>query len=278
MVSRMPVPHRSEDLTVHRFGRTEADASTLVLLHGLTDSGRCWPDAVERWGHDYRVVAWDARGHGESERFSPEELENGVGETQFADLVDLLEVLAEEGATRPVLVGLSMGGGNAAAVAARRPELVRAVVLEDPVLGGGRFSDEQATELAERRVRERQDALDHPDTTLAQGRREHHEWPESEYGPWAESKRQTDVGALRDLDTTVHTPWSKIAAGIAVPALVVLGSEGIWSAQMREQLAGLGNDRLEIEDVADAAHCVRRDQPDAFHSIVDPWIAKQFGA
>jgi hypothetical protein len=67
-------------------------------------------------------------------------------------------------------------------------------------------------------------------------------------------------------------------AAIAVPALVVLGSDGIWSAQMRERLAGVGNDRLEVEDVDGAAHCVRRDRPEAFYSLVDPWIAKQLGA
>jgi pimeloyl-ACP methyl ester carboxylesterase len=273
----MPAPHRSEDLAVHRFGRGDTDAPTLVLLHGLTDSGRCWPDAVERWGDDYRLVAWDARGHGESERFTPAELEAGVGETHLADLVDLLEVLAEEGAAQPVLVGLSMGGGTAAAVASRRPDLVRAVVLEDPVLGGGRFSDEDARTFADRRVAERQAALDDPEAVLARGRREHPGWPESEFGPWAESKRQTEVGVLRDLETTVHTPWAEVVAAIDVPALVVLGSAGIWSTEMREQLVGVGNHRVEIEDVDGAAHCVRRDRPDAFHAVVDPWIAKQLG-
>ena len=64
MVSRMPSPHRSEDLLVHRFGRTDAEAPTLLLMHGRTDSGRCWPDAVARWSADYRLLAWDARGHG----------------------------------------------------------------------------------------------------------------------------------------------------------------------------------------------------------------------
>lgn len=262
---------------VHRFGRTDADAPTLVLLHGLTDSGRCWPDAVERWRADYRVVAWDARGHGESERFTSDELAAGVGDTHLADAVDLLEVLAEEGLTRPVLVGLSMGGGTAAAVAARRPELVRAVVLEDPVLGGGRFSRKVAVESAERRVGERQAALEDPGAMLARGRREHPDWPASEFGPWAESTQQTESGVLRDLDTTVHTPWQDVAAAVDVAALVVLGSDGIWSREMREQLTELGNDRLEIEIVDGAGHCVRRDRPDAFHSLVDPWIAKQFG-
>ncbi len=240
MVSRMPSPHRSEDLLVHRFGRTDAEAPTLLLLHGLTDSGRCWPDAVARWAADYRVLAWDARGHGDSERFTAEELDEGVGETHLADAVDLLESLAADGVARPVLVGLSMGGGTAAAVAGTRPDLVRAVVLEDPVLGGGRFTDELAAEQAEHRVQEKQAALDDPEETMEEGRRRHPSWPESEYAPWRDAKLQTDVDVLRDWTTTVLTPWPDVVASVAVPALVVLGSDGIWSAEDRARLRDVG--------------------------------------
>jgi pimeloyl-ACP methyl ester carboxylesterase len=197
-----------------------------------------------------------------------------VGETHLADAVDLLESLAEDGVDRPALVGLSMGGGTAAAVAGTRPDLVRAVVLEDPVLGGGRFSDELAAELAERRVQEKQAALDDPEATLEEGRREHPTWPESEYGPWRDAKLQTDVDVLRDWTTTVLTPWPDVVTAVAVPALVVLGSEGIWSAEDRDRLRQVGNPKLDIEVVEGAEHCVRRDRPDAFHAVVDPWIAK----
>ncbi len=273
MVSRMPVPHRSEDLTVHRFGRTDADAPTLLLLHGLTDSGRCWPDAVARWQEDYRVLAWDARGHGESERFSDEELAAGVGETHLADLVDLLESLRDDGTPLPVLVGLSMGGGTAAAVAGVRPDLVRAVVLEDPVLGGGRFNDELGEELVERRVREKRAVTADPQGTLAKGRREHPSWPESEYSPWRDAKLQTDTGMLRDVMTTVRTPWPEVVAAIAVRTLVVLGRQGIWTEEQIEELRKVAADRVRVEIVENAGHCVRRDQPDAFHALVDPWVA-----
>src|SRR5664279_2944588 len=68
-------------LRVHELGRE--DGPTLVLLHGLSDSGLCWPDAVRRWRHGYRIVAPDARGHGESPRFDPVT----SGSNRFADMV-----------------------------------------------------------------------------------------------------------------------------------------------------------------------------------------------
>ena len=35
------------ELTLHRYGKP--GAPTLVLVHGLTEDGTTWPDAVEHW-------------------------------------------------------------------------------------------------------------------------------------------------------------------------------------------------------------------------------------
>ncbi|MGZ4696575.1 MAG: alpha/beta fold hydrolase [Oryzihumus sp.] len=77
-------------LTVHELGDAEA-AGTLVLLHGLTDSGLCWPDAVRRWGPSYRLFAVDFRGHGTSPRFTHAQLAADPGDLLLADTVGLLE-------------------------------------------------------------------------------------------------------------------------------------------------------------------------------------------
>ena len=279
MVSRMPAPHPSEDLSLHRFGRTDAGAPTLLLLHGLTDSGRCWPDAVGRWQDDYRVLAWDARGHGESERFTEAELRSGVGEIHRDDLVDLLEVLVDEGVGRPVLVGHSMGGGTAAAVASTRPDLVRAALLEDPALGHGRYADLDSQEGARRRVVEARETNANPSGAMKRGRAVHSDWPESEFQPWLDAKLQTDIEMLADPTITVRTPWYEVAAAVAVPALVVTGDDGaIWHGDQLARLRQIisGNDCLDLEIIAGAGHCVRRDRPEAFHTVVDPWMAKQF--
>src|SRR5450631_280786 len=80
---------------VHELGL--AHGPTLVLLHGLSDSGLCWPDAVRRWRHDYRVVAPDARGHGESPRFDLATSGSNRFDDMVGDVVYLLESLADEG-------------------------------------------------------------------------------------------------------------------------------------------------------------------------------------
>lgn len=283
MVSRMPSAQRSEELppreeppTLHRFGRGDPEAPTLFLLHGLTDSGRCWPNAVDRWSADYRVITWDARGHGESERFTRDELDRGTGETHLDDLVEVLEQLAGDGVTRPVLVGHSMGGGTAAALAGTRPDLVQAVVLEDPALGAGRYADLDEEGAARRRVAEARETNAHPQHAMKQGKREHPTWPKREFKPWLEAKQQTDLEMLGHPTITVRTPWREVTARIAVPALVVTGTAGaIWTGELLTSLLAVENPHVEVEIIRGAGHCVRRDRADDFHSVVDPWLTKQ---
>lgn len=79
-------------LMVHELGR--AEGPTLVLLHGFTDSGLCWPDAVRRWRDDYRIVAPDARGHGESARFDPATRGSNLFGQMVEDAVSVLEAVS----------------------------------------------------------------------------------------------------------------------------------------------------------------------------------------
>ncbi len=92
---------------MHEYG--DPDAPVLLVLHGITDSGQCWSDLVERLGSTYRIVAPDALGHGASDRFSAEELKSEHPPEAMYDAA--AQVLREVG---PALVlGHSMGGRTA---------------------------------------------------------------------------------------------------------------------------------------------------------------------
>src|SRR5665811_1085256 len=169
-----------DKLRVHELGR--ADGPTLVLLHGFTDSGLCWPDAVRRWCHDYRIVAPDARGHGESPRFDPATSGSNRSDVMVADVVSILEALTRESDELPLLIGHSMGAGIAAIVLASRPDLVCAAVLEDPPWftrppGDDRVPEENTTHQGVQSFR------DDLDGAVASGRVEQPLWPEIEFGP-----------------------------------------------------------------------------------------------
>jgi len=97
----------------------------LILLHGVSRSSRdfapLFPALAARW----QVLALDQRGHGESSRGKSYHVRDYAG-----DLVELLETHAK---FRPaVIYGHSLGALVATTVAARFPEAVRAIILEDP--------------------------------------------------------------------------------------------------------------------------------------------------
>jgi pimeloyl-ACP methyl ester carboxylesterase len=260
---------------VHELGR--ADGPTLVLLHGLSDSGLCWPDAVRRWRHDYRIVAPDARGHGESPRFDPVTSASNRFDDMVADVVTLLEALADDGGEVPLLIGHSMGAGVAAAVLSSRPDLVRAGVLEDPpwFTMPGEARRPPQPETLQQSVRPFRDDLA---AAMAAGRVELPLWPEIEFQPWAASKAQLDP-SLTDRDQIVQqAPWIEVAASITRPTLLVTGGrddEVLVGPLTRQRLVKLDNSHIEVEVVPGAGHTVRRDRADAYHQIVDPWIGKQ---
>ncbi|HEV2723980.1 MAG TPA: alpha/beta hydrolase [Thermoleophilaceae bacterium] len=114
----------------------------IVLLHGLTATRRYVVQGSRHLlGRGYRVLAYDARGHGESEAPSD------PGAYDYHLMVgDLDRVLTEKGLDRPVLVGSSMGAHTATAFALERPERVAALVQITPAyIGAGRSDPGELT-------------------------------------------------------------------------------------------------------------------------------------
>ncbi|WP_277542658.1 alpha/beta fold hydrolase [Haloarcula laminariae] len=107
--------------------RVVGDGAPVVLLHGgRIDGARVsWPPVIERLAPDYRVLAPDLLGYGESDLPpGPYSIPRHAG--VVADVLDEL-------ALGPVtLVGLSLGGGVAMQVALDRPDLVERLVPIDP--------------------------------------------------------------------------------------------------------------------------------------------------
>jgi pimeloyl-ACP methyl ester carboxylesterase len=126
------------DLAVQADGDPASTAPALVLAHGLSATRRYVVHGsrlLPRAG--YRVIAYDARGHGESAP-APER-----GGYEYSDLVaDLGRLLDELGLERVVLAGASMGAATALAFAVEHPERVAALVQITPAHLGLPRTDE----------------------------------------------------------------------------------------------------------------------------------------
>ena len=92
----------------------------VVMVHGLAEDRRSWAHAQERLA-EYRTLAYDLRGHGETEAGAGD----GTLDQLAGDLVRFLEAL-----TGPATcIGYSLGGTIVLALAATRPELVERAVV-----------------------------------------------------------------------------------------------------------------------------------------------------
>lgn len=115
----------------------------VVCLHATGHGARDFEPLAERVGDAFEVLAVDWPGQGRSPR---EDVPASA--SRYAEILeDLLGKLAAE---PPIVVGCSIGGAAAIALAARRPDLVRALVLCDP---GGLVAPDAATRFAIGRMR-----------------------------------------------------------------------------------------------------------------------------
>jgi pimeloyl-ACP methyl ester carboxylesterase len=111
-------------LAVHEWPGKGSAARTIVGIHGLTANHSCWAPMAGVVAPDYRLVAYDLRGRGDSDK-------PGTGyslETHGRDLAGLLDHL---GLRRAVLMGHSLGATIALRFAVTHPARVRKLVLID---------------------------------------------------------------------------------------------------------------------------------------------------
>jgi len=95
----------------------------LLCLHGLTDRWQYFLPILPALSMRWHTYALDFRGHGRSSRTPPYRYRDHISDT-----IAFLEDRVRE---ETVLFGSSMGGMISLMVAAKRPDLVRAVIFGD---------------------------------------------------------------------------------------------------------------------------------------------------
>jgi non-heme chloroperoxidase len=92
-------------LHVREWGKT--DGAPILFIHGLSQNHLCWARQYQSaLAEEFRLVAYDLRGHGMSE--APLEPEHYADGALWAD--DVAAIIQQLGLDRPVLVGWSYGG------------------------------------------------------------------------------------------------------------------------------------------------------------------------
>jgi pimeloyl-ACP methyl ester carboxylesterase len=105
------------------------DAPILLLLHGFPSSSRMWQPLIDRLADSYRLIAPDYPGFGHSTAAPATEFDY-----TFDHIADVIENFADRlGLRRYTLVVQDYGGPIGMRLALRRPERVRALIVQNAV-------------------------------------------------------------------------------------------------------------------------------------------------
>ena len=98
------------------------EGTPIIFLHGFTCDHRNWDPQLEYFATNYKVITYDARGHGQSA------VPDSVPYSYVEDLASLIEFLDIE---KAVVVGHSLGGAPAFFYAKDNPDNVAALILAE---------------------------------------------------------------------------------------------------------------------------------------------------
>jgi pimeloyl-ACP methyl ester carboxylesterase len=245
------------------------DGPPILLVHGLGGRGAEWWSTASWLASTHRVFALDQRGHGRSDKA----LGDFSRDAYVTDVIRVLEWLAVGPA---ILLGQSMGGLNAFLAAARRPELVRALIVAE------------ASPAQSPRV---QQGVQHwlslwplPFPTLADARAFFggetlyaQTWlevlEEHADGYWPQFDQTTMVGSMADVaERDYWQEWEQVRC----PTLIIGGANSFVSQDELQEMAT----RIPLGDyrqIADAGHDVHLEQPQAWRAVVTGFLQELTG-
>lgn len=227
----------------------------IVLAHGVSDSAACWASMFRVLAPHFDVVAYDARGHGQSST-----TEHGYAPLERArDLLALIDALS---LAPPILMGHSMGGETTGFATLLRPQGVRALVIEDAgipsaVPPDAEGQDRLASMLEQWLVGLQSRSLD---DLLAHVAKNDPRWPAEDRRPWAEAKLEVSLSAVTAFARAERADLSARYAEIMVPTLLLKADADPQERQRHGQIVSQLDDG-QIVHIDGAGHSVRRDEP-----------------
>jgi N-formylmaleamate deformylase len=237
------------------YHRTGGDKPDLLLLHGITDSALCWTRVARDLEAEFDVVMPDARGHGRSRSVGTD-----VDLPRLA--ADAAAVLDALGLAPALVFGHSMGAVTAAMPPAPRPDLVRALVLEDPPIERGYHFNPEFLKGWQADLATWADLS--PEARHARAAAENPGWDRIETDPLGDAKALVDPAVLDHTGSIVATDWPEVFARIRRPGLLITGDRSLGAIVSPETAAATITrwPAGRIVHVPGAGHCVHRDRWD----------------
>lgn len=249
------------------------EGPTLVLVHGFGGAKEDFSDHVDALAARWRVVTFDLRGHGASDR--PSEPRAYTLDRLALDVeavADAVEV------ARVRLLGHSMGGMVVRRVVSRRPERVDALVLMSTAAGPPHGLDPDVVDLGARLALDDWSGLKavldgaSPLGTAAYERLLAERPGFREYGEWKWSRLEPAMwSALAPQIAREPDALGEIAT-IGCPTLVMIGAlDGVFYDASLAMFDALPDGRLAV--FPDAGHHPQFESPDAWLEALTSFLA-----
>jgi 2-succinyl-6-hydroxy-2,4-cyclohexadiene-1-carboxylate synthase len=272
---QMSVTITHEPIDGLRYAIEEAGTGEpLVLLHGFTGRAANWRPLLPRLAQQWRVIAIDLPGHGDSG--APASVARYKMNRVAADLVALA---TRRDALPAHWLGYSMGGRLALYLAVNHPAAVRSLILESATAGLSDRAERQARRAADEALAARIER-----DGMAAFVEYWEQLPlfaglarlSDEARATLHSQRlgNTPVGlahSLRGMGTGVQPSlWSRLK-GVDKPTLLIVGTEDAKFVALNERIAATVPGAT-LRPIPDAGHTVHLEQPEAFVAAVTSFL------
>lgn len=237
-------------------------APAILLSHALGADHRMWDDLTSSLAGDYRVIRYDARGHGESDAPAGDYSIERLG-------LDAVGILDATGQASAAFCGLSLGGMVGQWLGARAGARLTRLILANTSAYAGPDIWAPRVELARSKGMA---PLVEPTLERWFTPGFHARSPQAVDAVRSVLKATSNVGyagcaaAIRDMDLRPLGPL------ISVKTLVICGAHDLATPPERARLLADSIPGAELAEL-DAAHLSNVEQPDAFESVVRRFLA-----
>lgn len=255
---------RIRDVDIHY--EVTGEGEPLLFIHGLGSSSRSWEMQVPVFSQHYRVITFDIRGHGQSERpWGRYSIEMFVSDT--AELMTSLEVGPAH------IVGHSLGGVIGLQLCIDMPEAVKSLVIVNGYPEGYMRTFTDGFECLKQIV--------HVEMTGTQGKRQasNRRLPPKQD---QQQLRQTVIQRLAINNKRAYASafwallsWSAVdsLSTIKCPTLVIAADQDFVPVSVKKAYVSK-IPRGELVVMANSRHATPTQQPEKFNTVLMEFLSK----
>jgi len=258
---------------VELYYEVHGEGFPLILCYGLGGNTTEWAPQVAAFSQRYRLILWDARGHGKSG--SPQARDRYGLDVSGRDLLGLMDHLA---IPKAHVGGLSMGAGISMRFALANPDRVESLLIIDSASASGLPTPPDTRAMRERTIElaltQGMEAVAHyamESNPNISGRAA--KGPEAAEGIMDMYLALDPVGYAHSVDAVINAESiSNRLSEIGAPTLALAGAEDPALPAVRFAHERISGSKFVI--IPGAGHLANLDQPDVFTQEVLAFLSE----